>query len=96
MIGDHEEGFSYISNVAIDQHLLARNRQFDMFEVMEKYPHLLGIGLDEGTAIVVEKDMAKVIGRSYAVFYDPSIGEQSFLMLKKGQQYDLRTRQKVD
>ena len=96
MMGDHEEGFSYITNVAIDQHLLARNRQFDLFEVLEKYPHLLGIGLDEGTAIVVEKDMAQVIGRSYVVFYDPSIGEQSFLMLKKGQKYDLRTRQKVD
>lgn len=96
MMGDHEEGFSYITNVAIDQHLLARNRQFDLFEVLEKYPHLLGIGLDEGTAIVVEKDMARIIGRSYVVFYDPSIGEQSFLMLKKGQEYDLRTRQKVD
>lgn len=96
MMGDHEEGFGYISNVAIDQHLLARNRQFDLFEVLEKHPHLLGIGLDEGTAIVVEKDVAKVIGRSYVVFYDPSIGDRSFLMLKKGDKYDLQTRQKVD
>lgn len=96
MMGDHEEGFSYISNVAIDQHLLARNRQFDLFEILEKHPHLLGIGLDEGTAIVVQKDLAKVIGRSYAVFYDHTIGKRSFLMLKKGQQYNLRARQRVD
>lgn len=96
MMGDHEEGFGYITNVAIDQHLLARNRQFDLFEILEKHPHLLGIGLDEGTAIVVQKDVAKVIGRSYAVFYDPAIGDDRFLMLKKGEQYNLRTRQKVD
>ena len=30
MMGDHEEGFGFLKKVAIDQHLLARNRQFDL------------------------------------------------------------------
>lgn len=34
MMGDHEEGLALITNVAIDQHLFARNRQFDMFEIL--------------------------------------------------------------
>jgi hypothetical protein len=29
MMGDHKEGFGFISNIAIDQHLLRRNRQID-------------------------------------------------------------------
>jgi cyanophycinase len=54
MMGDHEQGFGYIKNVAIDQHVLARNRQFDLYEIMRKHPELLGLGIDENTAIVGE------------------------------------------
>ncbi|UWX55065.1 cyanophycinase [Maribacter litopenaei] len=35
MMGDHEVGLGFIKNVAIDQHLLKRNRQFDMFEILD-------------------------------------------------------------
>jgi len=44
MMGDHEEGFAFINNVAIDQHLLKRNRQFDLVEILTAHPGLLGIG----------------------------------------------------
>jgi cyanophycinase len=63
MMGDHEEGLGFITNVAIDQHLLARNRQFDMFEILEGHPGLLGIGLDEDTGIIVEGNRFTVFGR---------------------------------
>ena len=53
MIGDHTVGLGFLKNAAVDQHLLRRNRQFDMLEVIDKHPELLGIGLDEDTAIVV-------------------------------------------
>ena len=53
MIGDHTVGLGFLKNAAVDQHLLRRNRQFDMLEVIDKHPELLGIGLDENTAIVV-------------------------------------------
>ncbi len=43
MMGDHEEGFAFINNVAIDQHLLRRNRQFDLVEILIAHPGLLGI-----------------------------------------------------
>ena len=44
MMGDHEEGLSLIKNIAIDQHLLARNRHFDMLEIIDIRKELLGIG----------------------------------------------------
>ena len=59
MIGDHTVGLGFLKNAAVDQHLLRRNRQFDMLEVIDKYPELLGIGLDENTAIVVEGDRVR-------------------------------------
>src|SRR5262249_39745448 len=37
MIGDHLEGLAFLRKSAIDQHLLRRNRQFDLLEVIEKY-----------------------------------------------------------
>ena len=38
MIGDHTVGLGFLKNAAIDQHLLRRNRQFDMLEVIDKHP----------------------------------------------------------
>jgi CubicO group peptidase (beta-lactamase class C family) len=96
MIGDHVEGFAFLRNVAIDQHLLRRNRQFDLIEAIEKHPELLGIGIDEDTAIVVKGDEFEVIGRGYVAIYDrhrqiPPSGR--FYLLAPGDRYDLRTRQ---
>jgi cyanophycinase len=70
MMGDHEEGFAFIKNTAIDQHLLRRNRHFDLIEIIEAHPELLGIGLDENTAIVVQGDQFQVLGESYVAIYD--------------------------
>jgi len=106
MMGDHEIGFGFLKNVAIDQHLLARNRQFDMFEILKEKPELLGIGLDESTAILVEKDTFEVIGKTYVAVYDgnfwrrdgnPVIPEmQSFYLLRPGDKYDLNNRKVIE
>ncbi len=96
MMGDHEVGFGFLRDTAIDQHLLRRNRQFDLIEVIEAHPHLLGIGIDEDTAIVVQGDEFEVMGRSYAVIYDRGRLLDSggrFYFLAPGDRYDLRRRQ---
>jgi cyanophycinase len=96
MIGDHLESFGFLKNVAIDQHVLVRNRQFDMLEVIEKYPNLLGIGIDENTAIVVQGDRFEVIAGTYVLVFDntkviPPRGQ--FYFLKPGDTYDLAKRE---
>lgn len=96
MMGDHEEGFGFIENIAIDQHLLRRNRQFDLLEIIEAKPELLGIGLDEDTAIVVRNNRFRVIGKSYVVIYDANRQIDSggdFYFLEPGDQFDLLERQ---
>lgn len=95
MIGDHTVGLGFLKNAAIDQHLLRRNRQFDMLEVIDKHPNLLGIGLDEDTAIVVEGDRFDVIGQSYIVIYSntPVAGANGrFFFMGAGDRFDMKTR----
>lgn len=96
MMGDHTQGFAFLKGVGIDQHVLKRNRQFDMIEVIEAMPELLGIAIDESTAIVVQGDRFQVLGASYALIYDSrrmlDSGGQ-FYFLAPGDRYDLKTRQ---
>ncbi|MCX6238945.1 MAG: cyanophycinase [Bacteroidia bacterium] len=105
MMGDHEEGFGFLKNVAIDQHVLARNRQFDLFDILKKHPHLLGIGIDENTAIVVRGNQFEVIGKSYVIVYDGTFWSREgsdlknlpektklFYFLRDGDKYDLLNR----
>lgn len=105
MMGDHEEGFSLIKNIAIDQHLLARNRQFDMFEIINKRPELLGIGLDENTGIIVRGNIFEVVGKHYVAIYDRTRWSEErdtiiklpreskeFYFLKTGEKYDMLNR----
>lgn len=108
MSGDHKVGFSFIKNIAIDQHLIARNRQFDMFTIQKEYPELLGIGLDEDTAIVVTGDTFEVIGSHYVLMYDGTFWstegsnlkqlpskENLFYFLSSGDKYDLKSRKVI-
>ena len=96
MMGDHEEGLAFLRDVAIDQHLLRRNRQFDLIEVIEAHPELLGIGIDENTAIVVRGDTFRVIGASYVGIYDHNHQLDSgglYYFLAPGDRFNMRTRE---
>ena len=96
MIGDHVDGLGFIKGVTIDQHLLKRNRQFDLLPVIASRPELLGIGLDESTAIVVRGNAFEVIGKSYVAIYDAQRSLDSggqFYFLTAGDRYDLSTRE---
>ena len=96
MLGDHTVGFGFLTNTAVDQHLLRRNRQFDLIEVVEAHPGILGIGIDENTAIVVRQDAFEVIGAGYVAIYDANTlvrGRGRFYFLAPGDRFDLVTRE---
>jgi cyanophycinase len=104
MMGNHQEGFGFLPNSAVDQHLLARDRQYDLIPVIETHPELLGIGIDENTALVVQGDTARVVGESLVAIYDPRRWTQAdstlarddkFFFLEPGDRFDLRTRQEL-
>ncbi len=98
--GYERGGLGFISGVAIDQHFSQRKRFRDMSSLVDRYPQLLGIGIDEATAIVVRKSNATVVGRGKVHFYDrdkPVFPDQlDYQALEAGETYDLDARAVVD
>ena len=96
----YERGFAFLPGAAIDQHFTQRNRLADMTSLMKAYPQLLGIGLDEATAIVVRGHEAAVMGKGVAHFYDAgkprAAGEPDYDSVKAGGRYDLKERKVLD
>jgi cyanophycinase len=68
MAEGYERGFGFLPGTAIDQHFSQRGRQVDLLAVISRHRSLLGIGLDEGTAIVVRGLRAEVAGLHRAHF----------------------------
>lgn len=93
---ERAEGFGFLQDVAIDQHLMERGRENEMFEVLRREPHLLGIGLNEGSALVVTGNLARVLGGRVAIYdaTDP-LTLIPLRWLNPGDAYDLRGRQVI-
>lgn len=94
----YERGFGFLPGCAVDQHFFARKRTADMTELMKEYPQYLGIGIDEGTAIVVTGSTAEVIGRTKVAFYDTKKkpnGGKDYEEVLVGEKYDLKERKKA-
>jgi cyanophycinase len=95
----HTVGLGFLKGSAIDQHVITRHRENDMIPVIRDRPELLGIGLDEDTAIVVQGDQCEVIGRSKALFYNaktwPPKDGHWWTELSAGQRFDLKARSPI-
>ena len=105
IISNPEVGFGFVTNTAFDQHHLARNRQYDMFDLLKIRPELLGVGIDEDTGILVQGNEFQVIGNKYVSIYDNTFwspyfneidtletGKNKFYLLKNGDKYNLKER----
>ncbi len=65
------EGFGLFSGVVVDQHFVARGRHNRLISVVLEHPDLLGVGVDEATAVWVRPDGTfKVVGEGWVVVYD--------------------------
>jgi cyanophycinase len=93
----YERGLGFLPGTAIDQHFTQRRRHRDMSLLMRRYPQLLGIGIDEGTALIVRGSTAEILGRGRAYFYDhcegPPAGVHDYTAASVGQTYELARRE---
>src|SRR5258708_10675124 len=92
----YERAFGYLRNVGIAQDVVARSRLPDLADsIVPRYPNLLGISEDEGTAWVIRGDTARIIGRNKAFVYngtDATDPGAPFVTLHPGDRYNLNTR----
>jgi cyanophycinase len=93
---NHQEAFKFLRRSAIDQHINTRNRWDDLIPVIQKFPTLLGLGLSEGTAIVVTGDRFEVIGKWKVAVHDNTRlyqpWEKPYFVLSQGDVYNMKTR----
>jgi len=93
---NHQKGFEFLRRSAIDQHINARNRWDDLIPVIAKFPNLLGIGLSEGTAIIVTGDSFEVMGKWKVSVHDNTRQyqpwEKPYFVLSAGDVYNMQTR----
>lgn len=65
------EGFGLLPGAIVDQHFLRRRRNNRLLSVVLEHPDLVGVGIDESTAVEVGPDgFWHVLGESVAVVYD--------------------------
>lgn len=93
MAKGYETGFGFLRGVAVDQHINTRRREKDLAEVITAHPDLLGIGIDESTAIVVQGDQFEIIGAGQVAITDgKSHDGRSYYFLSPGERFDLKAR----
>jgi len=64
------DGLGLWPDVIVDQHFLKRQREARLISLVLDRPDLLGVGIDESTAVVVTGRRFEVIGRSSVVVID--------------------------
>lgn len=103
------EGFGFLKTAIIDQHFATRKRHNRLISLMAEKPQLLGVGIDESTAIIVNPEgVFDVVGEKNVVIYDASkakikimpslaIGLTGMTMdiLLPGDRFDLQAREVV-
>jgi cyanophycinase len=97
MAAGHERGFAFLKNVAINPHLSQAKRDNELINVVDAHPEILGIGIDEDAALVVEGNRFEVIGTGRAAIYDNKKREGSwYYWLRPGDKFDLANWKKIE
>jgi cyanophycinase len=88
------EGLGLVPGVIVDQHFVKRQRENRLFGLVLKHPEERGVGIEEGTALLVTNGRkAEVVGKGPVLLVDAK-GKDRLLVtiLRSGQSVDLRKR----
>lgn len=64
-----KQGLGFIKTAVIDQHFVVRSRYNRLLSLIIENPTYKGIGIDEGTAILVKNGAAEVVGRAQVIVF---------------------------
>jgi cyanophycinase len=99
-----EEGFAFVPGTIVDQHFVRRRRNNRLLSLVLEHPEMVGVGIDEATAVEVQPNGTwRILGKSVAVVFDarkaaitpvgaPALGaaEVKLSVLPAGSTYDPR------
>lgn len=67
---DMAPGMEFVDGVVIDQHFAERGRLGRLLSAVAQYPHHLGLGIDEDTAVIIEDGTLRVLGKGAVSIVD--------------------------
>lgn len=91
-------GLGLIPEVMFDQHFLIRQRHNRLFGFVMKNPRYLGIGIDEGMAVMIENNRnLEVVGPTQVMFIDAKDRKGAMLVnfQRAGERFDLKKRKPI-
>lgn len=92
------KGLGLVPNVIFDQHFLVRQRHNRLFGLVMVNPNMLGIGIDEDTAVLIKDNRhLRVAGATQVMFVDAKNHKGSMVVdfLKAGEWFDLKKRKRL-
>jgi len=100
VIGEgYEDGLGLLPGTAVDPYFTQRSRRGDMAHLKRLHPQLLGIGLDEGTAILIRGEEMNVFGFNRVSVFDlmdtEQQSEEDCEILLADDRYNLLERSRV-
>jgi len=104
------QGFGFLTEAIIDQHHIKRRRNNRLISVVLEHPQLLGVAIDENTAIWVKPDHSfSVLGDATVIIYDArharnirldkhnnyAVDDMKIQLLMNGDQFSLTTGKRL-
>ena len=79
----------------LDQHFVRRQRENRLFSLVLAHPRLLGVGIDEGAALLVRADRhAEAVGGPVMAVDGRHQGELRVYLMNPGETFDLEKRKR--
>lgn len=86
-------GLGLLPGTIVDQHFIKRQRQNRLFGLVSADPGVLGLGVDEDTALLVDGTVAECVGATAAMAVtSPRPGAWQVELVPSGARYDLAAR----
>jgi len=88
-------GLGLLPGVILDQHFIRRQRENRLFALVLAHPRLLGVGIDEGAALLVRGNRhAEAVGGPVMAVDGRHRGELRVHLLNPGETFDLEKRKR--
>lgn len=93
----YTRGLDLLHGVVLDAHFLQRERGPEFSTLVAGLPGLLGIGVDEDTSVLVQGNVAEILGSNVVSFFtrSPNETKPAVVALKRGDRYDLAARKQL-
>lgn len=97
MVKGSEKGLGILKNVAINPHLTAAKRENELVTIIDRYPKLLGIGIDDDTGLIIKNGIGEVFGVGRIAIYDNKKRKGGwYYWLKSGDKFDFEKRAPIN